>query len=181
MDRLKRLYFRDLLVEECDRISEIDPSQYIEKVWRNIDGKYQLISIDYMEEDWPDGYEKYRDALKETIRAGGAAIGAFDEEEKLVGFVTLNPDFFGETAKYVLLDSMFVSRPLRNYGIGKQLFQQCTEKAKGWGAEKLYMCAASSQETIAFYRSLGCVDAKEVNKELYEADPRDIQLEFELN
>lgn len=181
MSMLKKLYFRDLLVEECDRISEIDPSQYIEKVWRNIDGQYQLITIDYMEEDWPDGYDKYRDALKETIRAGGAAIGAFDEEERLVGFITLNSGFFGETAKYLLLDSMFVSKQCRNYGIGKQLFQKCTEKAKEWGADKLYMCAASSQETIAFYRSLGCIDAKEVNKRLYESDPRDIQLEYELN
>ncbi|MEB1808805.1 MAG: GNAT family N-acetyltransferase [Bacillaceae bacterium] len=59
----------------------------------------------------------------------------------MVGFVTLNDGFFGETAKYVLLDSMFVSRPFRNYGIGKRLFQKCTEKAKGWGADKLYMCS----------------------------------------
>ncbi|MFA9559118.1 GNAT family N-acetyltransferase [Evansella sp. AB-rgal1] len=177
---LKKMYYRELLVEECDRISEIDPSQYIKKVWRIIDGEYQLIAINYMEEDWPDGYEKYRDALKETIRGGGVAIGAFDEEEWLVGFVTLNNDIFGETAKYVLLDSMFVSQQLRNCGIGKQLFQKCTEKAKEWGADKLYMCAASSQETIAFYRSLGCIDAKEVNKQLYESDPRDIQLEYEI-
>ncbi|MRH41555.1 GNAT family N-acetyltransferase [Aquibacillus halophilus] len=177
---LTKLSFRDLLVEECDRISEIDPSQYIEKVWRYLDREYQLISIDYMEEDWPDGYEKYRDGLKETILAGGVAIGAFDKEERLVGFVTLNSSLFGESAKYVLLDSMFVSNQFRNYGIGKHLFQKCTEKAKEWGAEKLYLCAASSQETIAFYRSLGCVDAKEVNKKLYESDPRDIQLEYEL-
>ncbi len=181
MTMLKELYFRDLLVEECDRISEIDPSQFIEKVWRNIDGEYQLITINYIEEDWPDGYEKYRDALKETIRAGGVAIGTFSEEDRLVGFVTLNSEVFGETAKYVLLESMFVSKQFRNYGIGKQLFQKCAEKAKEWGADKLYMCAASSQETIAFYRSIGCVDAEEVNKQLYESDPRDIQLEFELN
>ncbi|GGM38238.1 hypothetical protein GCM10011351_25470 [Paraliobacillus quinghaiensis] len=174
-------HFRDLLVDECDRISEIDPSQYIEKVWRKVDGAYQLIRIDFMETDWPDGYEKYRDALKETIRAAGVAIGAFDGEGRLVGFVTLNSDIFGKTAKYVLLDSMFVSKQFRNYGIGKQLFQKCTERAKEWGADKLYMCAASSQETIAFYNSLGCVAAKEVNKQLYESDPRDIQLEYALN
>lgn len=180
MSMLKKLQYRDLSIEECDRISEIDPSQFIEKVWRNIDGEKQLITINYLEEDWPDGYEKYRDALKETVRADGAAIGAFDEDERLVGFVTLNSGFFGETAKYVLLDSMFVSKEFRNYGIGKQLFHKCAEKAKEWGAGKLYMCAASSEDTIAFYRSLGCVDAKEVNKELYESDPRDIQLEYEL-
>lgn len=177
---MSKIVFRDLLVEECDRISEIDPSQWIEKVWRNIDGEYQLITINYMEESWPDDYEKYRDNLKETIKAGGAAIGAFDDQQKLVGFVTLNNEFFGQTAKYLLLDSMFVSRQQRNLGIGKKLFQMCAIKAREWGADKLYLCAASSEDTIAFYHALGCVAAKEINQELFESDQRDIQLEYEL-
>lgn len=176
----EKLQYRDLLIEECDRISEIDPSQWIEKVWRNIDGNYQLITINYMEDDWPDGYEKYRDALKATIKSGGTAIGAFADNDKLVGFVTLNNQFFGKTAKYLLLDSMFISRQCRNLGIGKQLFQKCAAKALELGADKLYICAASSEDTIAFYRALGCVEAKEINQQLFDNDHRDIQLEYEL-
>jgi GNAT superfamily N-acetyltransferase len=176
----KSILYRDLLLEECDRISEIDPSQWIEKVWRNIDGEKQLVTINYMEEDWPDGYEKYRNQLKETIKAGGCAIGAFNENERMIGFVTLNNDFFGETAKYLLLDSMFVSKESRNLGIGRQLFQKCAEKATEWGADKLYLCAAYSEDTIAFYRSVGCVAAKEINQKLYDNDHRDIQLEYSL-
>ncbi len=174
------IQYRELTIEECNRINEIDPSQYIERVWRNIEGEYQLVTINYMEEDWPDGYETYRDALIVTIQSGGVAIGAFTETNQLIGFVTLNHDFFGKSAKYLLLESMFVSKEFRNLGLGKNLFQRCREKAKEWGAEKLYLCAASSEDTIAFYRSVGCVAAEEINQELYDRDHRDIQLEFIL-
>lgn len=34
---------------------------------------------------------------------------------------------------------------------------------------------------IAFYRKLGCKAAAEIDQKLFEEDPRDIQLEFELN
>ncbi|MCT8136895.1 GNAT family N-acetyltransferase [Anaerobacillus sp. CMMVII] len=178
---MSHIQYRDLRVEECERVSEIDPSQWIEKVWRNIDGDYQLITINYQEDDWPDGYEKYRDALIDTINCGGIAIGAFAEDGRLVGFVTLNKEFFGGTANYLLLDSMFVSRDYRNLGIGKQLFQLCAAKAREWGADKLYLCAASSEDTIAFYRSVGCVAAAEINQDLFDNDHRDIQLEYVLS
>lgn len=48
------------------------------------------------------------------------------------------------------------------------------------GADKLYTCAASAEDTIAFYKSMGWVNAKEINQELLEKDDRDIQLEFDI-
>lgn len=176
----EKIKYRLLTIEECDRISEINPSQWIERVWRKRDGEYKLITINYMEEDWPDGYERYRDELKSTIESGAAAFGAFGEDGKLVGFSTINHDFFGETAKYLLLDSMFVSRTYRGLGIGKELFNLCAIQARDWGADKLYLCAASSESTIAFYKSIGCVDAMEINQSLFDNDHRDIQLEYDL-
>lgn len=176
----KKIEFRELLLEECDRISEIDPSQMIENVWRKKGGTYQLVTINYYENDWPDGYEKYRDALKATVKAGGMAIGSFHEDDRLIGFVTLNNQFFGKTANYILLDSMFVSKEYRSLGIGKKLFQQCVDKARELGADKLYLCAASSEDTIAFYHAVGCEPAKEINQQLFDQDHRDIQLEYTL-
>ncbi|MCG8514952.1 MAG: GNAT family N-acetyltransferase [Halanaerobiales bacterium] len=175
-----QIKYRTLSIEESNRISEIDPSQWIEKVWRKIDGKYQLVKIDFMEEDWPDGFEAYRDAFKNTINSGGIAFGAFNKEGACVGYVTLNNDFFGKTAKYLLLDSLFVSRPYRGIGIGKSLVNYCTTCAKTWGAEKLYTCAGSAEDTIAFYKSIGWVEATEINTALFEEDERDIQLEYDL-
>ncbi|MCB2296171.1 GNAT family N-acetyltransferase [Clostridium tagluense] len=176
----ENIVFRILSINECDRISEIDPSQLIEKAWRNVDGHYELLAINYMENDWPDGYETYRDELKNTITSGGVAFGAFNQKNCLVGFVTINHDFFGETARYLLFESMFVSRLYRGYGIGKKLFKHCAAKAYEWGADKLYLCAASSEDTIAFYKSVGCVNAEEINKALFDKDHRDIQLEYDL-
>lgn len=54
------------------------------------------------------------------------------------------------------------------------------EEIGEYGAEKLFLCAGSAENTIAFYHKLGCVVAAEKNEKLYEEDPRDIQLEYSL-
>jgi len=180
MKNTENIKYRILTIEECDRINEIDPSQFIENVWRNIDGQYQLVTINYMEESWPDGYEVYRDKLIDTIKSGGASFGAFNEENTMIGFATLEHHFFGEKSRYLLLDSMFVSRSYRGLGIGKKLVNLCADQARQWGADKIYLCAASSEATIAFYKSIGCVSAEEINQVLFDNDHRDIQLEYDL-
>lgn len=177
---LNNITYRNLSIDECDRISEIEPSQWIKKAWRRIDGQYQLIEINYMEEGWPDGFITYREALEKTLTSGGISFGAFNKKGKMVGYTTLNHDFFGRTAKYLLLDSIFVSRGYRGYGIGKQLINQVIDCAINWGADKLYTCAGSSEDTIAFYKSNGWTNASEVSSDLLEEDERDIQLEYDL-
>lgn len=104
----------------------------------------------------------------------------FAQAGTLVGYVTLNHDFFGKTAKYLLLDALFISRKYRGLGIGRNLVNYCITCAKTWGAEKLYACAGSAEDTIAFYKSLGWVNATEINPALAEKDERDIQLEYDL-
>ena len=69
----------------------------------------------------------------------------------------------------------------------------CPGKAggKGWAAgcfsvfavrraKKLYISAHPSQETQAFYHTLGCVEAKEYNEEIAATDSGDCQLEYVL-
>ena len=115
--------------------------------------------------------------LDRTIVEGGKAFGCF-ENDVLVGYVTINSDIFGVYSKQILLDQLFVSQNYRNKGIGKKLFGFCICQAKKWGADKLYLCAGSSENTIAFYKKIGCVNAVELNQELYAEDPNDIQLEY---
>jgi len=177
---MEKITYRKLQADEWDRISEINPKQYIKNAWRLVDGKRQLVEIDYMENDWPDGYERYRDELKNIILTDGIAYGAFDESGKMVGFASLKRECFGETAKHILLDSMFVSNKCRGLGVGKSLFKLCSEQGKAWEAEKIYICAGSAEDTVAFYKAIGCVEALEINKELYEQDMRDMQLEYQL-
>lgn len=178
---MKSITFRNLKYEESERIKEINASQYIENAWREVDGKRQLIEIDYHDPDWPNGYENHLNKFKETLKRGGSAIGAFDADGKLVGFATINREFFGVDYKYVLLDQLFITLEKRNNGIGKKLFMLAAKTAKEWGAEKLYICAGSAEDTIAFYRKMGCVDTIELQQDLYESDPRDLQLEFSLD
>jgi len=177
---MENIEYRVLNLDECDRISEIDPQQYIKNAWRLVKGQRVLVKIDYMEMDWPDGYERYRNELEKTIKMDGIAFGAFAESGKLIGFASLKHNQFGNISKYILLDSIFVSNEARGKGIGKHLFNLCSLQGKSWGMDKIYICAGSAEETIAFYKNIGCIEALEINKELYEQDIRDLQLEYEL-
>jgi GNAT superfamily N-acetyltransferase len=141
---MEKIEYRILEANECERICEIDPTQYIKNAWRLVHGERKLIEIDYMENDWPDGYEKYKNGLEKTILSGGIAFGAFSKKGIMVGFSTLNHDYFGETSKYILLDSIFVSLEYRGLGIGKNLFELCSQQGKTWNADKLYICAGSA-------------------------------------
>ena len=44
----------------------------------------------------------------------------------------------------------------------------------------LYISAHPSKESQAAYRSLGCVEAEEINKAIAENEPFDIQMEYVL-
>lgn len=172
--------YRELTVEDCERINDMNPSQYIGKAWREVNGVRQLVEINYQDSDWANGYENHFNSLRATITSGGYAVGAFDESKKLVGFVTVNREFFGEVYRYVLLEQLFISLEHRNKGIGKKLFFIITDKAREWQADKIYICAGSAEETVAFYFAIGCKESVEINKKLYDNDPRDLQLEFQL-
>jgi len=177
---MEHIKFREMNIDECDKMKDIDPQHYIKNAWRLVDGKRQLVEIDYHEKSWPDGYERYYNELIEILKNDGVAFGAFNSEEKLLGIATLKKQHFGKSAKYVLLDSMFVTYEKRGLGIGKDLFNLCVEKCKKWKMDKIYICAGSAEDTIAFYRRQGCVDAIEINEALYAEDPRDMQLEYSV-
>lgn len=174
------LYYKPMKLEDCIKLRDMDASQQIRRGWREVDGRLQLIDIDYFDPDWPNGFETHFNRLADTVRHYGAAYGAFDAQEKLKGFVALNRMDFGTHARYALLDQLFVSRESRGQGIGKALFFKAAETAWGWGADKLYLCAGSAEETIAFYHRLGCVFAQEIHTAFQESDPRDLQMEYVL-
>ena len=48
------------------------------------------------------------------------------------------------------------------------------------GAKKLYILAHSLKESQNAYRKLGCIDANEINREIAENEPFDIQMEYQL-
>jgi hypothetical protein len=71
---MERIEYRILQANECDRINEIDPTQYIKNAWRLVDGKRKLVEIDYLENDWPDGYGNYRNKRLYLFRMSIAGL-----------------------------------------------------------------------------------------------------------
>ena len=45
---------------------------------------------------------------------------------------------------------------------------------------KLYISGHSAVETQAFYKAMGCVEAKEYNQKHVELEPYDCQLEYQI-
>lgn len=170
--------YKKMTLNQCDKIREMDASQYISRAWREVEGKRTLVNIDYLDPDWPNGYDVHHEHLMATIQSEGEAVGAFDESDRLIGFATVNRMNFGEQSTYALLDQLFVSRESRGKGIGTRLFKESIEIAKGFGVDYLFICAGSAEETIAFYRAMGCTDAYERHVGFYESDPRDLQMTF---
>lgn len=172
------LEYREMKIEEAERISEIDATHFIKNVWRmNQETEiYELKEINWTDYELPNGYEWHLQHFKDTLRNGGNAFGCFTGNT-LIGYATLDGKIFGQKEKYVLLDQLFISNQYRNIGIGKALFTLCIKRAAKIGAEKIYICASSAENTIAFYHKLGCSSAVEIDQALFEADSRDIQLE----
>lgn len=172
--------YRKLDIAEAERIAQIDATNYIENVWRrNGDtGEYTLQRICWTEKGLPNGYDWHLRRFREALNDGGAAFGCFDGKT-LVGYATVWGHVFGGQG-YVLLDQLFVSASYRGLGIGRELFSLCAGQAGALGARKLYLCASSAENTVAFYKRIGCVSAQEPDPVLLKEDPRDIQLEYSL-
>ncbi len=173
-------HYSRLQSSDVGKMDVIDASQTIGRAWREIDGVRQLVRIDYEDPTWPNGEEAHRMGFVDAVSKGGVAIGALDREGIMKGFGTIKGELYGEHNRYALLDQLFISRESRGMGIGRRLFDYLAEAAKELGADHLYICAGSAEETIAFYRALGCREAVEVIRELAEADPRDLQLVYSL-
>lgn len=173
------LHYRNMLIEEAERIAEIDAANFVKNAWRRDDsGEYRLVEINWTGRELPNGFPWHLRHFRETLTSGGSALGCFDGE-KLVGYATLEGALFGRQ-RYVLLDQLFVSKDYRGKGIGKTLFRLCAERAEVIGAKKIYLCASSAENAIAFYHKLGCKPAQEPEPKRIAEDPRDIQLEFDL-
>lgn len=175
------LKYREMCAEEAELINQIDATHFIKNVWRmnNDSDNYELTEINWTDYELPNGLDWHLTHFRETVLSGGKAFGCFTEH-KLVGFATLNAEIFGIHEKYVLLDQLFISEQYRGQGIGKALVLMCKRQAFLFGAEKIYICAGSAENTIAFYKKIGCKHAVEINEKLFEEDPRDIQFELAI-
>lgn len=173
--------YRILSESEIDRalFAQFVRHQVVVDCCRKVDGAW-TVKPDPFVDDWSeDDYRTLVACLKNTARTGGFVCGAF-VAGALKGFVSVEPGLFGGDQGYLDLSSLHVSEDVRGRGIGTELFRRAAGWARQAGARKLYVSAHSAVETQAFYRAMGCVEAREYDMRHVEREPFDCQLECEL-
>lgn len=153
--------------------------QVVTKCWRRGNGDWIIRDDPFIDEWTEEEYQALIADLQKTIRSGGFVYAAFCDSQ-LKGFISVTSELSGTSQQYLDLTNIYVSEDQRRCGIGKVLFTAAKTWAKEHAAEKLYISAHSAVESQAFYRSMGCVEAKEYNQEHAEKEPWDCQLECVL-
>lgn len=143
--------------------------QMITKKWVKQDEKWELADVSLLRE-WNNEKRIWVTVyMRRQIESGGITLGAFIHE-RLIGFCCVDGDVSGNTAKYANLTMLFVDDNWKRKGIGKLLMSGARKHAIKLGAEKLFISAVPSEETIAFYHNIGCVDAKEIIEDFVDSD-----------
>ena len=172
---------RKIKLSELDRslFSDFRRRQAVTDCYRREGGQLVIRSAPFIDDWSEEDYQELIQSLKETIRSGGFAYAAFCDNQ-LKGFVSVESKLSGKEKQYLDLTNIYVSEELRNRGIGRVLFNEAKTWAKARSAEKLYISAHSAVESQAFYKSMGCVDAKEYNQAHVDKEPYDCQMEYVL-
>ena len=153
--------------------------QAVTKCWRKHNGQWAVEDDPFIDE-WTDAdYEELILNLKKTVCTGGFVYAAFYNNQ-LKGFASVENNLFGTSQQYLDLTNIYVSEDMRRRGIGSVLFKATKVWAKAHSAKKLYISAHSAVESQEFYRSMGCVEAKEYNQPHVEKEPFDCQMECVL-
>lgn len=152
--------------------------QIVTKCWRKEHAQWIVKDAPFVD-DWGEReYEELVRCLRNTLAMDGLVYGAFVNGE-LKGFVSVEGEPIGSARQYMDLSSLHVSQDVRRQGIGRELFLIAKRFANERNARKLYISAHSAIESQAFYRAVGCVEAKEYNQAHVEKEPYDCQLECE--
>lgn len=173
--------FRELKEEELRKglFKDFDRFQEVKECWRKEEGIWVIKQNPFTEQWTDEDYEELVKCLKNTLRTGGVVFGCFSDG-KLKGFASVEGAPLGKEKQYLDLSSLHVSRDLRGQKAGSRLFQSAAQWARMQGAKKLYISSHSSVETQAFYKSIGCVEAREYDEEHVRREPCDCQLEYGL-
>ena len=169
---------RELQREEIEKIWTIDRAEVIENIYYFQNGSLILQPEHYDLQGWPPGEsEQYMPILVDCFDRGGTFYGAFQYGE-LKGVAVLDNKFIGQNKDQLQLKFLHISRSYRKRGLGKLLFNKAVERAREMNARKLYVSATPSENTVNFYKNMGCVVTREVDQELFELEPEDIHLEY---
>ncbi len=175
------LEYRELCANKIDKelFHGFIRHQTVTKCWRKENGRWLIKDAPFID-DWSEAdYQILTECLKNTAASGGFVYAAF-WDNSLKGFASVEPGLFGGVHRYLDLSSIHISEEMRGRGIGRTLFLAAKKWAKEHGARKLYIFAHSAVESQAFYKAMGCVEAKLYHPAHVEKEPFDCQLECVL-
>jgi predicted N-acetyltransferase YhbS len=171
---------RELERHEIRDIWSIDRAEVVDKVYYLEDSELVLKPERYDIKGWPPGEpERYGPILLDCFDRGGTFYGAFDGK-MLIGVTVLESRFIGRAKDQLQLKFLHVSRRHRQAGLGSRLFERAVAKASEVGARRLYISSTPSENTVRFYLRRGCRVTDDVDAALFELEPRDIHLEFDI-
>lgn len=176
-----KIVFKKLEAQDIreDFLHTFNRYQDVKKCWRKEKGEWVLKDIAFIEQWNAQDKAEVISSLIETIVEKGSVFGAFINED-LVGFSSVEGKLIGSRKQYGVLHHIHTGYEYRGKGIGKELFVKSCEYARSIGARKLYISGHSSEESQAFYRAMGCNETEEIDARLYELEPCDCHLEFDL-
>lgn len=157
---------------------DFDTYHCYHRKWEKADGLWSLKPTSVVRQWSDDKKRQITRYLAWLIAAGGRVFGAF-AEGRLVGFAALDKDFGGSEEQYMNLTMLFVDARYHRRNVGRFLFDECAKEAAGLGARKLFISSIPAENTVAFYFSMGCQDAKE-SISGWEDMPYDRYLEFAI-
>lgn len=152
--------------------------QTISNKWIKSGDRYELTKV-YEIREWSKEKRIWiSQYLSEQMDRGGFVAGAFLDSQ-MVGFSCLDGILRGAAEKYVNLTMLFVDDDWRRKGIGKRLFQQMCLCAENMEADKIFISAIPSYDTISFYFNMGCSDAQYIIDSFVDTED-DRYLEYDL-
>lgn len=170
--------YREISLPGIDAIRGIDRSEKVDSIYRLLDGSLLKVAVNCdMKGFKPDELEAIIRRQKLILANGGWVFGAFDIDV-LAGVASLENRFRGNVHRYCKMDILFVSREYRGQGIASALLGLCAVTAGGIGADRLYISATESRNTVDFYMHRGARLVEELDPELFRMEPEDIHLEL---
>ncbi|KRU28219.1 GNAT family acetyltransferase [Clostridium sporogenes] len=172
--------YRLLERSELELLGEIDRKEIVNEVYYFRDNKLEIVNEFYNIEGWDlKELHEYIDRLKDIYGRNGTIYGAFDNKT-LVGLGALESKFIGRNNDQLKLDMLYISNNYRKKGIGKNLVNLLSKKAKELNAKSMYISATPFRNTVEFYFAIGAKLTNEINKDLYKLEPYDIHMVLQL-
>ena len=175
-----QLRYSHLDEQSVNRIAEIDRSEEIFEQYKLVGGKLERVPFRVSVDDFdPNELNEMIIRQQKIIQNGGTVIGAFDWK-KLAGVASVENVRLGAQKQFVKMDILYVDKQYRKAGVGNKLLTLCQERALLFGADKLYISATPTCDTVDFYMKRGAALTNEIIPMLFELEPLDIHLQLAL-